>query len=353
MAIEQATDDLPILTPVRDAHRFDEDALSRYLQRELPGFGELTDVRQYVGGSSNPTYLLSSADGRWVLRKRPPGNLLNSAHQVDREHRVMHALRDTDVPVPKMHLFCADESIIGQQFYIMEMIEGRVTRSELPNFSPSERRAIYDDFIRVLAALHTVDHVTVGLEHHGRPGNYFARQIDRWSKQYRASQTDDVPEMERLIDWMPGHIPSGDDETRVIHGDYRMGNMLIHPTEPRIAAVLDWELSTLGHPLGDVAYHPAYANHAEFVPFSDELDERGIPTEAQWRQRYCELSGRGEIDNWAFYAAYNLFRLAAIVQGVYKRGLDGIASSEFELDEQRASVTERAARAWRLVETMA
>ena len=351
MVRERAMEDQPVLTPVRDAHRFDEVALSRYLERELPGFRGDLKLQQYVGGSSNPTFLMTAHDDCWVLRKRPPGDLLPSAHQVDREHRVMHALRDSEVPVPKMHLYCDDASIIGQAFYVMEMIEGRVTTSEMPNLAPAERRAVYEDFICILAALHQVDPLTVGLERHGRPGNYFARQIDRWSKQYRASATDEIIEMERLIEWMPNHIPEGD-ETTVIHGDYRIGNTLIHPTEPRIVAVLDWELSTLGHPMGDVSYHPAYAHHGEFDAFIDELPDRGIPTEAEWRQRYCELTGHDAIEHWSFYMAYNLFRLAAIIQGVYKRGLDGIASSELELDVQRERAVDCARKAWAQVEGM-
>ena len=348
---EETTDDLPVLTAVREVHRFDEEALEAYLQRALPDFGSGLTIEQYVGGSSNPTFLLTTDAGSWVLRKRPPGNLLNSAHQVDREHRVMLALRDSDVPVPKMHLFCEDDTVIGQQFYVMEQIEGRVTKSEFPNFTPAQRRAVYDDFARVLAALHSVDYRAVGLENHGRPGNYFARQISRWSKQYRAAQTDRVEAMEKLIEWMPENIPE-DDETVVIHGDYRIGNVLIHPTEPKLVGVLDWELSTLGHPLGDLSYHVAYAHHGEFVPFLDELDDRGIPTEQEWRDAYCAYAGRGEVPNWNFYTAYNLFRLVGIIQGVYKRGLDGIVSSEFELDAQRLRVAEAADRAWELVETM-
>ena len=339
----------PVLIDVREAHRFDEDSLSRYLSTRLPGFEDALVVRQFVGGTSNPTFMLSSGEQSWVLRKRPPGHLLPSAHQVEREHRVMHALRDSDVPVPRMLHFCADEAVIGQAFYVMEHVPGRITQSLMPGFTPQERSAIYDDFIRVLAALHKVDHIAAGLEHHGRPGNYFARQIDRWSKQYRASQTDDIPEMERLMEWMPAHIPDGE-EVSVIHGDYRIGNMLIHPTQPRIAAVLDWELSTLGHPLGDLAYHCAFAHHSEFVDLIDKLPEMGIPSEVRWQDRYCELTGRGPIENWNFYVAYNLFRLTGISQGVYKRGLDGIASSEIALDGQRLGVLAR--RAWALVEAM-
>lgn len=343
-------DDQPILIPVLEAHRFDQAALSKYLQRELSGFRGDLHVQQYSGGTSNPTFLLTSRDDRWVLRKRPPGHLLPSAHQVEREHRVMHALRDSGVPVPKMHLYCDDASVIGQQFFIMEMIEGRVSKSEMADFAPDERSAIYDDFARILAALHQVDHIAVGLERHGRPGNYFARQIDRWTKQYRASQTEEITEMDRLIEWMPDHIPAGE-EISLIHGDYRVGNVLIHPTEPRIVAVLDWELSTIGHPLGDLAYHPAYS-HVEFEPFSDELADRGIPTEDEWRQRYCELAARDDIENWNFYVAYNLFRLVGIVQGVYKRGLDGIASSDLDMDTYHEHIIQRARRGWQLVQEM-
>lgn len=343
--------DLPVLTPVREAHQLDEPALTRYLKANLSGFSGDMNIQQYVGGSSNPTYLLESGSNRWVMRKRPPGNLLASAHQVDREYRVMDALHNTGVPVPQMHLFCADESVVGQAFYIMEMVEGRVTTSVLPNLTPADRSAFYDDFVRVLAALHTVDHEAVGLANHGRPGNYFARQIDRWSKQYRSSQTDKIPAMEKLLEWMPANVPPSD-ETTVIHGDYRVGNVLLHPTEPRVAAVLDWEISTLGHPLGDLSYHAAHAYHGELVEFLDELPARGIPSEAEYVQSYCKYARREAAENWNFCLAYNLFRLACIVQGVYKRGLDGIASSDFVLEEQRKSATTRANTAWALVESM-
>lgn len=342
---------LPVLIPVRDAHGFDEAALARYLARHLEGFRGDLRLQQFVGGSSNPTFLVESGSNRWVMRKRPPGNLLPSAHQVDREYRVMDALQSSGVPVPKMFLFCADPDVIGREFYIMEMIDGRLSRSELPGFTPKERSAFYTDFARVLAALHRVDHKAVGLANHGRPGNYFARQIDRWSKQYVAARTDDIPEMNWLMEWMPAHVPDWD-ETVVIHGDYRVGNVLIHPTEPRVVAVLDWEISTLGHPLGDLAYHCAYTYHAEMLPFIDELPERGIPGEAEYVATYCRFAGRKPIENWNFCVAYNLFRLASIVQGVYARGLQGIASSEFQLEQQHAQVRQRAEKAWALVQAM-
>lgn len=348
---DPAVNHLPVLTPVRDAHRFDENRLATYLSSNLAGFTGDLSLRQYVGGSSNPTFLIESGGNQWVMRKRPPGTLLPSAHQVEREYRVMHALRDSDVPVPEMLHFCEDESVIGQTFYIMSKIDGRITTSEMVGFEPHERRAIYEDFIRVLANLHQVDHIAVGLEKHGRPGNYFARQIDRWTKQYRGAQTDDIPEMEKLIEWMPKHVPD-DDTTGIIHGDYRIGNVLVHPTEPRIAGVLDWELSTLGHPLGDLGYHGAYAYHNEFLLYKDELADRGIPTEEEWQSIYCEMTGRDSIPNWHFYVAYNLFRLTGIVQGVYKRTLDGIASTEFDMEGQRQNVAFRAQRAWALVERM-
>lgn len=347
--------DQPVLVPVLDAHRFDEASLSRYLAKHLPGFHGDLRVQQYHGGASNPTFLLQSREDVWVMRKRPPGDLLPSAHQVDREYRVMAALQDTDVPVPEMHLYCDDVSVVGREFYIMEMVEGRLTTSDMPSLTPADRSALYEDFIRVLAALHTVDHEAVGLARHGRPGNYFARQIDRWSKQYIASATETIPEMDNLIEWMPRNIPppgEQGEEVGIIHGDYRIGNVLSHPTEPKIAAVLDWELSTLGHPMGDAAYNPAYTYYQEFTDYIDELPARGIPTEEEWLRLYCQYSGRDKIEHWPFYVAYNIFRLAAIVQGVYKRGLDGNAGSDQPLEERRANVIARAQRAWAEVEKM-
>jgi aminoglycoside phosphotransferase (APT) family kinase protein len=344
--------DAPEITPVREAHRFDEAALARYLQAHLPGFAGPLAVRQFEGGQSNPTYLLEAGSGRYVLRKKPPGQLLKSAHQVDREYRVMHALADTDVPVPKMHLLCDDESVLGTQFYVMEWVDGRVIPdSRLPNLTPADRTALYDHFVQVLAALHRVDPNAVGLAEFGRPGNYYARQISRWSRQYEASKTSTIPSMEAVMKWLPENIPPSD-ESGIVHGDYRVGNTVLHPTEPRIVAVLDWELSTLGHPLGDLAYF-CQAWRGGMTPgdsLSDmDLAAAGIPTEEQVVARYCELSGRDRIEDWNFYMVFVMFRSAAIVQGVYKRGLDGNASSD------RASmygelVKDRADEAWSLVE---
>ncbi|MGH0032265.1 MAG: phosphotransferase family protein [Myxococcota bacterium] len=344
--------DTPVLTPVRPAHRLDEAALSAYLDGHVPSLkGDLT-VRQFEGGQSNPTYLLTVGDQHAVLRKKPPGDLLKSAHQVDREYRVMHALRDTDVPVPEMYHLCEDPGVIGTAFYVMEWVEGRViVDTSLPNLTPPERRALFDHFVRVLAALHQVDPAKVGLADFGRPGNYYARQISRWSRQYEASKTDDIPEMDALMEWLPANVPDSD-ESGIVHGDYRVGNCVIHPTEPRIVAVLDWELSTLGHPLGDLAYF-CQAWRGEATPgaslLGHDLDAMGIPTEEQVVARYCELTGRERIENWAFYMVFVMFRSAAIVQGVYKRGLDGNASSEMA-GQYGALVRQRAVEAWALVE---
>jgi len=252
------------------------------------------------------------------------------------------------VSVPKMHLFCDDPSIIGTDFFVMEMVEGRVIPDvTLPNFNPKERAALYDHLIEMLARLHQVDYQLVGLgEGFGRPGNYFERQISRWSKQYLASKTEELETMEHLMEWLPANIPQSD-ETVIVHGDYRLGNTIIHPTEPKIVAVLDWELSTLGHPLGDLAY--CCMHYYDELENEKELTESGIPTENEFLARYCELTGREVIENWTFYIVYNFFRSAAIIQGVYKRGLDGNASSEIALSLGE-NCRKRADKAWLMVE---
>jgi len=346
--------DAPQLTAVRDAHRFDERALDRYLAAHVAGYEGGLQVRQFEGGQSNPTFALRAGSREYVLRKQPPGELLPSAHQVDREHRVMHALRDSDVPVPKMYALCEDTSVIGTKFYVMEKVEGRVfTDLLLPSMNNAERRAVYRDLARVLGALHTVDYRAVGLENFGRPGNYYTRQITRWSKQYVASQTEPIAAMDNLMKWLPEHTPQAD-ETVVVHGDYRLGNVLIHPTEPRIAAVLDWELSTLGHPLADLGYvcmdyhSDSYTTAGLARP---DLATFGVPSEKEFIADYCRFAGRGKIENWNFYVVYNLFRSAAIIQGVYKRGLDGNASSATAIGFKDACRM-RSERAWALVEAL-
>ena len=317
--------------PVRSAHAFDEVALAAFLQREAGITSAGLVVQQFGGGQSNPTFLLTSAGSRFVMRKKPPGKLLKSAHQVDREYRIMKALADTDVPVPRMVALCEDESIIGTAFYVMEYLEGRIFRDpQMPGASRAERAAVYDSMNDVLARLHKVDFAKIGLSDFGRPGNYFERQISRFIQQYRAAQTDQIPEMEELISWLPGNIPV-EDSVSIAHGDYRLENTIFHPTEPRMIAVLDWELSTIGHPLADLAYNCLgyhYINPRQGGLVGIDHAASGIPTEAEHVRRYCERTGRGPIDKWPFYVSFSLFRLASISQGVYKRGLDGNASSE-------------------------
>ncbi|MED5347849.1 MAG: phosphotransferase family protein, partial [Pseudomonadota bacterium] len=242
------------LTPVREAHKFNEAALSQYMSAHVDGFSGPLTVQQFEGGQSNPTFQLITPERTYVMRKQPPGELLPSAHQVDREYKVMNALWDTPVPVPKMYCLCEDTSIIGTKFYVMEMVEGRLfTETRLPNSSKSERKAIYLDLARVLAELHNVDPNQVGLGEFGRPGNYYERQIGRWSKQYIASKTEQIDAMDNLMEWLPKNIPE-EAGSVIVHGDYRLGNVLIHPSEPKIVAVLDWELSTLGDGLADLGY---------------------------------------------------------------------------------------------------
>ncbi len=321
------------IIPVRSAHRFDEEALARYLTGRLEGFeGDLT-VRQFGHGQSNPTFLLSSGEREWVLRKKPPGKLLPSAHAVDREYRIIKALQETDVPVPEACLLCEDDSIIGTPFYVMKRAVGRIFRDPaMPELSSTdERRAIIDEMNGNLARLHQADWKALGLEGFGKPGNYMSRQVDRWTRQYEASKTDDIESMEALIQWLTENIPD-DETTKIVHGDYRLENMVIHPTEPRVIAILDWELCTLGHPLADLAYncllyHIPAGSGTNLGYAGLDLEALGIPSEEEYVDAYCRRVGRGPIPNWSFFLAFSVFRIAAIVQGVYKRGLDGIASS--------------------------
>ena len=343
-------DSQPITTPVREAHRFDEDALQRYLATNLMGFRGPCSIVQFEGGQSNPTFLLEDGSRRYVLRKKPPGKLLPSAHAVEREYRVMQALAETAVPVCRMLLLCEDCNVIGTPFIVMEHVDGRVFHSPtLPNVDPSDRQSIYRDSIRVLAALHAVHPEEVGLNGFGKPGNYYARQISRWSRQYRASETRAIPSMDCLMEWLPENMPA-DEITRVVHGDYRLGNMILHPNEPRIVAVLDWELSTLGDPLADLSYnqmtHFLTSTRAQTLAGNDP-EATGIPSHRDQLAEYCKLSGRAGIENWEFYLAFSMFRSAAIGQGVYKRGLDGNASSATALESGK-DVESTADIAWRI-----
>lgn len=321
------------LRPVSDAHRFDEARLAAFLSERLPGFAAPMTVRQFEGGQSNPTFLIETGAGRYVLRKKPPGTLLPSAHLVAREYRVMSALKDTGVPVPAMHLLCEDDSLIGTHFYVMSHIDGRVFRDPaLPGIAPADRAAIYDAMNDVLARLHAVDWRAAGLADFGKPENYVGRQTIRWTRQYRASQTEEIPAMDRLIDWLPANMPA-DDAVTIAHGDFRLENLIFHPTEPRVMAVLDWELSTLGHPLSDVAYNcMTYHIPAEGLSFPGlgglDVASLGIPTEPDYVAAYCLRTGRDSIPDWPFFLAFSLFRMAAILQGVYARALQGNAASE-------------------------
>jgi len=338
---------------IAPAHRFDAARLSDYLIGHIEGFCGLGQVAKFQGGASNPTFLLTElapAARRFVLRKKPPGKLLASAHQVDREYRIMKALDGSGVPVPKMRVLCEDEGIIGTPFYVMDFLEGRIFRdARLPGVAPADRTAIYDALNATLATLHCVDIEAVGLADFGRAGNYFERQIGRWTKQYRGAQTDEIPAMERLIAYLPAHIPA-DNSVAIAHGDYRPENMIFHPTEPKLIAVLDWELSTIGHPLADLAYNcllytSTSADWGTLVGV--DFAGTGIPTERDYVAAYCRRTGRSGIENWNYYLAFSLFRLAAISQGVYKRILDGIAST----DRAAINVTpERAERAWAFIE---
>ncbi len=317
--------------PVMAEHRFDEAALSRYMEQHVEGYRAPFEVGQCMGGMSNPTFVLTDAGGRrYILRKKPPGNLLPSAHAVDREYKVIRALGQTDVPVAKAYALCEDESVIGQVFYIMEFMQGRVVVDpSLPDQTPAERTAMYDAMNDTLAKLHMVDYEAVGLGDYGRVGGYMGRQVSRWTKQYRATETGNIPAMENLIDWLPKNLPD-DSETTIAHGDFRLQNMICHPTEPRVLAVVDWELGTLGNPLSDLAYnclpyHMPDPNRGDIIGL--DYATYGIPSEAEYVAAYCRRTGRPEIENWPFYLVLSLFRLAAIVQGVYYRGIQGNAPS--------------------------
>ena len=323
------------LTAVRAAHVFEERRLADYMEANVAGFHNPIRVLQFEGGQSNPTFHITDGAGRmYVLRKKPPGKLLPSAHQVDREYRVIKALADhTDVPVPKPHALCRDDSVIGTWFYIMEFLPGRIFADpKMPGIAPADRGKIFDSMNDVLARIHNVDYRAVGLADFGREGQYIQRQIARWSSQYDLSRTEHIDSMETLKQWLPANIPPGD-ETRISHGDYRLGNTIVHPTEPRIVAVLDWELSTLGHPLADLAYNCMMYHFGEGFGASGgyagmDFGALGIPGEHDYVAAYARRTGRKDIPFFDFYLAFSLFRLAAIVQGVYKRGLDGNASSE-------------------------
>ncbi|WP_192177777.1 phosphotransferase [Mesorhizobium amorphae] len=317
----------------KSALAIDQAALGPYLEAHIPGFAGLSAIEKFKSGQSNPTYLLTAASGRYVLRAKPPGQLLKSAHQVDREFRVMRALAGTAVPVPAMLHLSGEDSLIGRMFYVMEFIDGRIFWDPaLPDaLDNGERAAIYDAMNATLAALHDVDIEKAGLSDFGKPGNYFERQFARWTSQYRASETGEVADMDRLIAWLETHMPADDGRVSLVHGDYRLDNMIFAAGEPRVLAVLDWELSTLGHPFSDLAYQCMQWRlpHASGFRGLGGIDRAtlGLPSEETYVDAYCRRRGLSGIGNWSFFLAFSFFRLAAICQGVYRRALDGNASN--------------------------
>jgi len=332
--------------------RFDTARLEDYLTASAKGFKGPLSVKQFKGGQSNPTYMLETPQRKYVLRRKPPGKLLPSAHAVDREYRVITALHRSGFPVAKTYCLCEDASIIGTAFYVMDYVSGRVLwEPSLPHLSKEQRGRYFDELNRVIALLHSLDYAAIGLADYGKPGNYIERQVNRWIKQYRASETEHMEAMENLIAWLPKNIPHGD-ETTIVHGDYRMDNVMFHPSEPRILAVLDWELSTLGHPLADFAYHcmtwrltPGQFRGMMGIDFK----ALGIPTEQEYVAAYCRRTGREGIANWDFYMAYNMFRLAGILQGIMGRVKDGTAASAHAL-EQGKRARPMAEAGWQQVE---
>jgi aminoglycoside phosphotransferase (APT) family kinase protein len=335
---------------VKPGHEFDHARLEEYLREAVPGFHGPMTVSQFQSGYSNLTYRLQTPGRSYVLRRKPPGKLLKSAHAVDREYRVMRLLGSTGFPVPEVLVLCEDESIVGTMFYVMEYVAGRVFQDcTMPDLAPAVRGAIYDSVNDVIARLHRVDYAALGLGDFGRPGNYFARQIARWTQQYEQSRTADIPEMDRLIAWLPGAVPA-DDRACLIHGDFSFHNVLVHPTEPRVVGVLDWELSTIGHPMGDLMYHMMEWYRPPGVDVRGSLlgldpASLGVPSFDEYLDRYCQRAGIPRPANVGFYRAYNLFRIAAITQGIAGRARDGtgVASGSADL---AAAVQPLATAAW-------
>ncbi|MEH6606417.1 MAG: phosphotransferase family protein [Pseudomonadales bacterium] len=315
----------------------DEAKLGAYLEQHIESFEGLISAEKFAGGQSNPTFLLTAKSGQYVLRRKPPGELLKSAHAVDREYKVLTALAGTKVPVAHAYHLCEDDDVIGSMFYVMSFEEGRILWDPaLLDLDKEQRRPIHLEMVRVLAEMHNIDITAVGLADYGKPGNYYERQIGRWSKQYRAAETHKIDAMDSLIEWLPNNIPADDGEIRLIHGDYRLDNIMFHPTEPRAIAVLDWELSTLGHPLADLAYLCMCLRLTRDGSLKGlgglDRGEVGVPTEEEMVKQYCELRNIDDIENWNFYLTFSFFRLASICQGVYKRAIMGNASNKQALE---------------------
>ena len=338
---------------VTEAHRFDVSMLEAYLAERIDGFQKPLEVRQFKGGQSNPTYQLVTPNRKYVLRRKPPGKLLPSAHAVDREFRVISALHPTGFPVAKPYVLCENESVIGTIFYVMECVEGRIYWGPmLPDQTPRQRTQIYDAMNETLARLHSLDHEKLGLSDFGKPGNYVGRQIARWTKQYLASVTEDITEMNKLIEWLPAHLPT-DERSSIVHGDYRLDNMILHPTEPKVLAVLDWELATIGDPMADFTYHLMQWMMPEGTTtgggtgslLGADLQALGIPSMEEYTAAYCRRTGRATTPNMDYYAAYNFFRLAGILQGIVGRVRDGTAANA-NAAQNAAAVRPLAERAW-------
>jgi len=337
---------------VVEAYRFDTKKLEAYLAERIDGFTTPLEVRQFKGGQSNPTYQLITPNRKYVLRRKPPGKLLPSAHAVDREYRAIAALYPTGFPVAKPYLLCEDESVIGTMFYVMDCVEGRIYWGPLlPDCSPKERGAIYEAMNETLARLHKLDFEKLGLADFGKPGAYIARQISRWTKQYQLSETETISEMNRLIDWLPAHLPP-QERSSVVHGDYRLDNMILHPTEPKVLAVLDWELCTIGDPMADFTYHlmqwqmpPGGTSGGTSTLLGSDLKALGIPSMDAYVAMYCRNMGRASVPNMDYYAAYNFFRLAGILQGIVGRVRDGTAANA-NAAQSADAVRPLAERAW-------
>jgi aminoglycoside phosphotransferase (APT) family kinase protein len=325
------TDENSGTTSVRPGFAFDESALARWMEAHVEGFAGPLTVEQFKGGQSNPTYRLTTPGKVYVLRRKPPGQLLQGAHAVEREAKVLIGLKKANFPVAHVHALCTDDAVIGTWFYIMDMVEGRIFwDAAIPEVSATDRPAYFEAMNATIAALHNVDYRAVGLGDYGRPGNYFERQIGRWSKQYLGDiEAGRDLNMDRLIEWLPANIPPGD-ETSIVHGDFRIDNMIFHPTEPRVLAVLDWELSTLGHPLADFAYHAMMYHMPPRIVAGlagADLPSLNIPSEADYIAAYCARTGRENIPDYRFYVAFNFFRLAAIFHGIKGRVIRGTAAS--------------------------
>ena len=328
--------------------KFNEKGLQEWINDNIPNSGKIVNIAQFKGGQSNPTYKIATERKEFVLRRKPPGVLLPSAHAVDREYRVMTALENTEVPVPKTYGLCEDEDVIGTPFFIMDFLNGNIYWDLLlAEKSPAERMEIYKSKNNVIAQLHMVDYDSVGLSSYGKPGNYIARQVSRWTKQYIASETQNIPAMNNLIDWLPSNIPD-DDETSIVHGDYRLDNMVFNSNN-EVMGVLDWELSTLGHPIADFNYHCISWRNIPQLTDEKFCTQNGIPSEKEYRNMYSEVTGKSLDENWEFYTIFNIFKLAGILQGIMGRVRDGTAASK-HAEERGDQVGPLAKAAWDLVE---